>query len=109
MPNTLVTDIRHFLDDFGIIAPKSGPARKLAEHLTGIIAESTAALGEIDGYGKVACRRRPGRRPCAGFIESWVDPDTGAIYWVCPKCEDDGFISNWEETMWDLSNDEAQH
>ena len=109
MPNTWVTDITHFLSDSGSIAPESGPARKLAEHIAAIVAESTAALGDIEGYEKVSCRRRPGRRPCQGLIDSWIDPETGSIYWECPNCGDNGFISNWEGTLWDLTSDATHH
>jgi hypothetical protein len=109
MSNTLVTDISHFLKENGMIASASGPARKLAEHIAAIVAESTAVLADIDGYEKVPCRRRPRRRPCVGLIESWIEPDSGAIYWECPSCGDNGLISHWEGTMWDLTSDATHH
>ena len=73
MPDTWVTDLKHFLNANGSIAPPSGPARKLAEHFTAIVVELTAELAEIEGIEQVACRRRPGHQPCKGFIESWMD------------------------------------
>jgi len=109
MSNTWVTDITHFLNEVGSIAPESGPARKLAEHIAAIVTESTAILGGIEGYEKVSCRRRPGRRPCKGLINSWIDPKTRVINWECPDCGDNGYIANWEGTMWDLMNDGAHH
>ena len=105
MPDTWVTDLKHFLNANGSIAPPSGPARKLAEHFTAIVVELTAELAEIEGIEQVACRRRPGHQPCKGFIESWIDPETGEIPWQCPKCGDNGYIRNWEGTMWDLTED----
>jgi hypothetical protein len=109
MPRSLIADLHHFLDDFGSIAPESGPARKLAEHLAAIVAESTAVLADIEGYQRQRCQRRPNRRPCPGLIDSWIDPATGAIYWECPSCRDNGLISNWEGTMWDLRDDATLH
>lgn len=109
MPNTWVTDIRHFLNESGSIASESGPARKLAEHFAEIIAELSAELAGIDGYEKVCCRRRPGRRPCIGVIASWIDPETDDICWQCSTCGDNGYIKNWEDTMWDLTSEASHH
>ena len=109
MPDTWVTDLQHFLNETGAIGPPSGPARKLAEHITAIVAEMSADLGEIDGFKKVPCRRRPERRRCEGQIESWINPETGEIFWQCPKCGDNGYIQNWEGTMWDLTDAPSSH
>ena len=49
MPDTWVTDLKHFLNANGSIAPPSGPARKLAEHITSIVVELTAELYEVEG------------------------------------------------------------
>ena len=79
MPDTWVTDLKHFLNANGSIAPPSGPARKLAEHITAIVVELTAELYEVEGVKHVACRRRPSHRPCKGKIESWIEPKTGVV------------------------------
>jgi len=105
MPDTLVTDLNPFLNANGSIAPPSGPARKLAEHTTAIVVELTAELYEVEGVKQVACRRRPRRMPCKGKIESWIEPETGEICWQCPNCWDNGYIRNWEGTLWDLTDD----
>ena len=52
MPDTWVTDLKHFLNADGSIAPPSEPARKLAEHITAIVVELTAELYEIEGVEK---------------------------------------------------------
>lgn len=109
MPDTWVTDLTHFLNENGSIAPLSGSARKLAEHIVAIVAELSSELADIGGFEKVPCRRRPGRRRCGGLIESWVDPETGEICWHCPRCGDNGYIRNWEGTMWDLTHDASSH
>ena len=49
MPDTWVTDLKHFLNANGTIAPASGPAGMLAEHITVIVVELTAELYEVEG------------------------------------------------------------
>lgn len=95
--DTWIMDLRNFLGDKGEIAPMPGPARRLAEHLAAIVAMATH--GE---RGEVACRRRPGRRPCAGRIAASIEEDTGEIDWQCPECGDSGLITGWEGTFWDV-------
>ncbi len=109
MGNTWIVDLTHFLDEKGTIAPPKGPARQLAEYITSII--KMASRPEIipPPEYQVRCRRRPGRRPCTGVIEVDLDPDTEDIIWWCPICHDNGYISNWKGTMWDLSNAEELH
>ena len=32
------------------------------------------------------------------------------VVWMCPKCNDRGFISNWQGTIWDMSEmGEVEH
>jgi hypothetical protein len=42
--------------------------------------------------------------PCTGEIEVWVDSDSNIIGWECLECEEDGTISEWEGTQWDMRN-----
>lgn len=108
MPSMLwITDLKHLLSPEGSIEPRSGPALKLAQYLTSIVAEITADLGEEVSFPKVRCRRRPNRKPCPGKIESFMDPATGEIVWWCPECHDGGYISNWEGTLWDFSEERS--
>ena len=103
MSDTWTTDLRHFLTPDGSIAPKSGPARRLAQHFAAIVREITADIGGETFFPKVRCRRKPNRKPCRGLIESDLNPETGAIVWRCPVCGDNGYIRNWEATLWDFS------
>ena len=103
MGNTWVVSLKHFFDEDGDIAVPKGPARKLAEHMVAIVAmASRPELIPLPEY-QVRCRRRPGRKPCTGLIEADFNPDDERIVWWCPVCDDNGYISNWKGSMWDLS------
>ena len=109
MSDTWVTDLTHFLDEEGGIAPSEGPVRRLAEHLAAIV--SMVSRPEIipPPEYKVSCRRRPSRKPCTGAIEADLDPETEDIVWWCPVCHDNGYIRNWKGTMWDFTDSEGIH
>jgi hypothetical protein len=107
--NTWITDLSHFLDDQGRIAPDSGPAFRLAQHLTSIVAMVSIAGSAVSQKYRVKCRRRPGRKPCAGKIDGYIDSATNEIVWWCPVCDDNGYISNWMNSMWDLSGADKLH
>lgn len=49
------------------------------------------------------------RKPCVGEIQSYIDPEDDAIVWRCPVCGDNGAISGWEESFWDLSTIVTRH
>jgi hypothetical protein len=102
MPGTLITNLTHFLDERGCIAPMEGPARRLAEFLTGIVAAMTHDMDEP--ALPTRCRRRPGRKPCPGILDTQFGGDFEdlAILWRCPECGDHGMITHWQNTFWDL-------
>jgi len=51
------------------------------------------------------CRRHPGRQRCPGRIHVRIGKeDPPEILWVCPRCEENGIIRNWQGTAWDLSD-----
>lgn len=109
MGDTWYVNLNIFLDESGAIAVSTGPARKLAEHITAIVAmASRPEIIPLQEY-QVRCRRRPGRKPCPGIIEADFDPEDERIVWWCPVCEDNGFISNWKGSMWDLSDANVFH
>lgn len=48
------------------------------------------------------CRRRPGRKACPGrMVVSRTTPDL-PIHWRCDGCGDEGVISNWADSLYDL-------
>jgi hypothetical protein len=95
----LVTDLSHFLD---MPEDTPGPARRLAEHLSNIVRAATAGDAGTAWESALPCRRRPANRRCAGqMIVLWTE--AGApIRWQCSVCDDEGVISNWEDSAFDL-------
>jgi hypothetical protein len=90
-----ITDARHFLDDKGAIAPVRGPAKALADFHAGVIAYAT----DFDSSGVslptcFKCKKET--------VEAALAQDD-AILWRCPRCRAEGRISNWQGTLWDLS------
>lgn len=105
MRGTLITNLTHFLDERGRIAPPSGPARRLADFLTHIVATVTH---DPDGpLAPIRCRRRPGRKPCPGILDAIFGADE-EILWECPQCHDHGVITDWQNSFWDLFDVPAQ-
>lgn len=96
----MVTDLNHVLG-MGDDAPR--PARRLTEHLTTIVRAATAAERAGEWWtSAIPCRRRPGRRACLGRIAILRDQPPVPIHWRCSNCTDEGTISNWEGSPYDL-------
>ena len=109
MRDTWYTNLKILLDEDGSIAAPKGPARKLAEYITAIVAMASRPESIPLSEYQVRCRRRPGRKPCTGIIEANFDPEGERIVWRCPVCEDKGYISDWQGSMWDLSDANVFH
>jgi hypothetical protein len=75
-------------------------AVRLATYFASIV-ERTVGRPAPGGSTGVRCRRRPGRVPCSGVVQSELRPNGGELRWWCPVCEDNGVISNWAGTRWD--------
>ncbi len=105
MGNTYITDITHFEG----LSPRlaRGPAGRIARYFGSII--SAASVLGIGTWTDVAirCRRRPGRKPCPGHICVYRRGHFAAIEWHCTSCDDQGIISNWRRSTWDLSPGEG--
>lgn len=96
----LVSDLNHFLD---LPDDVPGPARRLAEHFGDIVRAATAGDGAGDAWtSALPCRRRPGRRPCPGRIILVRRESPAPIAWQCSVCADEGVISNWADSPYDL-------
>jgi hypothetical protein len=95
----LVTDLHHFLD----LPPDTpGPARRLAEHLSSIVRAATAGDAQIAWESALPCRRRPANRRCPGRLIVQRSEPGSSIRWRCSVCGDEGVISDWEESPFDL-------
>jgi hypothetical protein len=94
-----VSDLRHFLD---LPDDVPGPARRMAEHLGFVVRAATAGEAGAPWVSALACRRRPGRRPCRGHIAVFRAHLPAPLQWQCRVCGDNGVISGWEESPFDL-------
>ena len=109
MTKTSITDLTHYLDEDGEIAIVSGAGLRFVEYLTSIISMISHPQPVPDEFN-VKCRCKPKRIPCTGILMGGTDPNTDVIIWWCPVCHENGFISNWQGTLWDLSDaDGAVH
>ncbi len=97
--SVFVSDLRHFLD-----MPEDAPgsARRMAEHLTLVVRAATAGDGGQPWVTALPCRRRPGRRPCTGHLAVFRTDVPPSIEWRCTACGDEGVISGWERSPFDL-------
>ena len=90
-----ITDARHFLDEKGAIAPRRGPAKAMADFHAGVIAYAT----DFDSAGMTLPRCFKCKKSTVAAALAQDD----AILWHCPRCRAEGRISNWQGTLWDLS------
>lgn len=97
--SVFVSDMRHFLE---VPDDAPGPARKMAEHLSSVVRAATA--GDAGGWwvSALICRRRPGNRSCHGHIAVFRADLPAPIEWQCSACGDDGVITGWEDSPFDL-------
>ncbi len=102
MPNTWVTDMRHYLDESGAFATNlPGPALILANFQGAIAAWATSPAGHVSVRTNVVCRRRPSCRRCVGEIQAELVDGDQTVAWRCPVCGDNGVIRGWQDTIWD--------
>ncbi|UQX11465.1 hypothetical protein [Candidatus Mycobacterium methanotrophicum] len=96
----LVSDLNHFLN---LSDDVPAPARRLAQHFADIVRAATAGQRVDEQWtSALPCRRRPGRRPCSGRISLVRHDPPASIRWWCSNCPDEGVISNWENSPYDL-------
>jgi len=95
----MVTDLHHFLD---LPADTPGPARRLAEQLSNIVRAATAGDAGSAWETALPCPRRPANRRCPGRIIVLRTEPPAPIRWQCSVCPDEGVISNWADSPYDL-------
>lgn len=96
----LVSDLTHFLN-LGDDVP--APAARLGRHLADVVrAASAAELAGQEWTSALPCRRRPGRQACPGHLAVAGSQPPTPIRWRCDACADEGLISNWEGSPFDL-------
>jgi len=94
-----VSDLRHFLD---LPDDSPGPARRMADHLASVVRAATAAKAGTPWESALRCQRRPGHQACPGHIAVFRADLPAPIEWQCTECGDDGVISGWEDSYFDL-------
>ncbi len=99
--DVLVADLHHFLD---MPHDASGPARRLAQHLGDIVRAGTAGEAGDRWVSALPCRRRPAHKRCPGRITIAIAgaEASAPIRWWCSVCDDEGVISNWADSPYDL-------
>ena len=95
----MVIDLHHFLD---LRADTPGPARRLADRLGNIVRAATAGDAGIDWESSLPCARRPANRRCPGRTIVRRTEPPAPIQWQCRICGDEGVISNWADSPFDL-------
>ena len=102
MSETFIADMRHFMEqDPGKELP--GPAVRIRRFLGRIIEASTVATPGLLTQTGSRCRRRPGHKPCSGSLQVMLTELPAQIRWLCPSCGDNGIITHWRGTPWDMS------
>ncbi|MEA2686734.1 MAG: hypothetical protein QOE93_1929 [Actinomycetota bacterium] len=94
-----VSDLRHFPD---LPPDVPAPARRMAGHLALIVRAATAAETGGQWVSALPCERRPGHRPCPGYLSVSRSDVAPSIRWWCTSCADEGVISGWERSPFDL-------
>jgi len=94
-----VSDLRHFLD---MPDDVPGPARRMGDRLSLIVRAATAGDAGLGWVSALTCDRRPGHKSCPGHIALFRSDIPASIEWRCTACGDEGVISGWERSPFDL-------
>ena len=88
----------HFLDETGNI-PKQIPkeARELASFMALVVDNTTKSSPQTLTSTDIRCFEKG----CQGLIKSEILSKKDDIHWVCTKCQNEGVISNWQNSKWD--------
>lgn len=94
-----VIDMNHFLDARGAIAPEKGPARRMADFLTAVVAHASDFERADNAPAPLCfkCRKRDRHTVDTGIT------DDDVVVWHCPACGTEGQISHWQGSFWDLT------
>jgi hypothetical protein len=100
----IVTDMQHYVDKKGCARDDlPGPMRTIAEFMGRIVSAATVVSACCDRQTALACRRRPGRVKCPGHLRVDLPRGGAEVRWRCSACGDEGMISGWRSSPWDLS------
>ena len=80
-------------------------ALRMAELIDGIISAASCCPEGVAIETGLRCRRRPGRRPCAGYLQVTRLDAANEVGWACSICSAHGTVVNWRGSFADLSLD----
>lgn len=106
MMGSWITDLRHLLDEEGTTSKVPRPAGRLANYFGSIVEKVISqADNKISAIATgIRCRKRPRGKRCTGEILAFLDQQNAPnVIWHCPVCGDNGIISGWQNTIWDLN------
>ncbi len=93
----LISNLSHFLDEYGNIAKEMLKAgRETASFLALIVDTATKDYEPPIKATEIRCLQKK----CNGTIELAIDQDDEAIEWWCTDCDEAGRISGWQGTKW---------
>ena len=92
-----IAKMTHFLNEKGNI-PKDIPkeARELGNFLALIVDSTTRYINNKLYPTGIRCFEKH----CKGIIQSEITENSSEIHWLCPECNNEGSISEWENTQW---------
>jgi len=102
MADTWITKMSHFnwSDEEAHSIPNE--AKNIAEYFSKILSNAILNCNAYSDNTGVRCRRKPQRKRCTGLIKAKINSDNNEVDWWCPVCGDNGNISDWEGTRWDV-------
>lgn len=95
--------LQHLLVD-GAFLPDAIPpdAARVASRVGEIVRFATRHRSGATIAIPIACRKRPDRRACGGFLAVYRQDTPAVVRWQCPRCADGGVITGWQGTEFDL-------
>lgn len=93
----------HFLNGDGL-PPLTLPSELQSnlDYYAAIVKAESSHPSDTPFSSVVVCRRKTGRKPCGSYLVVTHRADD-VIHWQCPRCGEQGFISNWRGTIYDYS------
>jgi hypothetical protein len=96
-----VTDLSHLPSED---ADVPGSARLRAAFMRAVVEAATSRCTLDEPWlSAVRCIGRVGRRTCGACVEVAYVEEPLEVRWRCAKCGDQGTVSGWLDTEWDLS------
>ncbi len=100
----MITNIQHFMDENGEIPELTLEADILLQQFAAFIEAATVKYERPVTLSSTGCHKIYDGEFCDGDVEVWVYAETNQIGWECQECSEEGIITHWEGTPWDLRN-----